>query len=182
MRLLSWIKNAFVCLACSGLVIPDACICAEMQTDRSASANSSASKIQDVAIQSGGLMRGHVSDKVGKPVAGRELILVRRGRRVASTRTDAEGRFVFAVEQGGLLQVASAGGVASIRAWQLNTAPPNSSEAASLIEGDPTVRGQSGGPIAALFCNPYLLAATVALLVAVPIILHNRRDDRGAAS
>jgi hypothetical protein len=133
--------------------------------------------VGDVELQRGGLLRGLVVDSHGIPRRGYEVALLHDGRPVTQLETDQHGFFQVLVAHGGIYHVCSKDGSASFRVWQPNTAPPHAAKQALVVQGTHTLRGQ-WSPAQALFAHPHFVLGIAALMVAVPILIHNNQSDR----
>ena len=133
--------------------------------------------INDVALQSGGVLRGLVLDAHGVPCPQCELIVSHEGHATATIVTNDHGAFRTSVSRGGIYQLTSSKGSAWFRVWQPNTAPPRAAAQALVVQGSETFRGQ-WDPTQALFAHPHFVLGVAALLIAVPVLIHNNRSDR----
>ncbi|HBO43559.1 MAG TPA: hypothetical protein DD670_06440 [Planctomycetaceae bacterium] len=136
----------------------------------------------DVALSgSEGVLLGQVVDSVGKPVAEVPVALRMGNRVVAESRSDAAGRFVFRNLRGGVYQVLVPDGFGTFRAWADGTAPKSANSTARVVAGRGTIRGQQQaaeeGPVRRWLKNPLVLAGIVGVAVAVPIAVHNSKDN-----
>jgi len=154
---------------------------ADSATEGSVPAHDTSVAIIDIALQEGSELHGRVVDREGLPVTKSEVKVLRAGKTVAAVRTDGIGAFKAELARGGVYHVETEDGVAVLRVWQPNTAPPHAVSQVLMINGNKVHRGQRT-PTQALFCHPYIVIAVAAMLVAVPVILHNNRDDRRPAS
>jgi len=177
----SSLRRMIVLVTCLGLLMPEAYVRAETPAAARRPDRSVAPAAIDIAMEEGNQLRGVVTDRKGLPVVGQPVVLTARRNLVASTHTDSEGGFSLNVDRGGVYHLSAAGGFQVLRVWRPSTAPPHAIGQITVVSSTPIVSGQNS-PMSALFCNPYIFAATVGLLVAVPVILHNRRDDRTSAS
>ncbi|NLE38786.1 MAG: carboxypeptidase regulatory-like domain-containing protein [Pirellulaceae bacterium] len=137
----------------------------------------------DVALSGNeGVLSGQVVDSAGKPVAQVPVALRMGNRVVAEGKSDADGRFGFRNLRGGVYQVLVPDGFGTFRAWADGTAPESADSTARVVSGRETIRGQHGsraedGPVRRLLGNPLVLAGIVGVAVAVPIAVHNSKDD-----
>ena len=137
--------------------------------------------IHDVVMQSDGRLHGMVVDSGGKPCPQCEVIVSQDGRPASKMVTDDEGGFELALPRGGVYHLASSESSAWFRVWQPKTAPPRAADQALLVQGIDTYRGQ-WSPTQALFSHPHFVLGVAALLVAIPVLIHNNRSDRRPAS
>ena len=167
-----------VILLCSVVILPCHAANAEEKGPSGNKVRSmSRSPINDVALQPGGILSGQVVDAQGLPSAGLDLRVWRGNEPVAESRTDEKGDFEVTLKQGGVYRVCTEIGVVTLRVWQPGTAPPQASSRA-LIVNDANVFRAQWNPTQALFTHPGIAIGIGALLIAIPIILHNNRADR----
>jgi hypothetical protein len=99
-------------------------------------------QMTDVALGSGGTLRGQLVSVNGAPMANAEVV-VRFGEAVvAVTKTDDRGYFVVQGLQGGVYAITAEGASSLYRLWAPNTAPPTAQGGAMLVAGNDVVRGQ----------------------------------------
>jgi hypothetical protein len=132
--------------------------------------------VRDIALATGGVMKGQVVDARGTACRDVPVHLVRVGsskEEIATKTTDAKGCFEFAGVAGGVYRVETPGAVSVYRAWVPDTAPPSASRAALVVQGNQAVRGNLGA------VSPLgwaLIAIGVAAAVAIPIALDDDDD------
>ena len=185
MRRLVWIERTAVVLACVGLVFPHRCLQAAGPSGTAARNPTQQSlTVADVELQAGGLLHGRVVEGRGKPIQ-----VLRDGHPVARPVTDREGRFTVTLDRGGIYQLVTDAGTAVFRAWSPGTAPPNASKSLIVVSdqsrtgvSDEGVLRLQSHPIGALLSHPIVLVSLVALAVAIPVIIHNTREDRPSGS
>jgi hypothetical protein len=103
----------------------------------------------------------------GQPMARVAVRLAVSGQAPAVAHTNDQGVFEFAQVKAGVYQLGTEQGMATVRAWAPNTAPPNARPGALLVHGNPEVlRGQLGG-----IGGPILLGVLVATAIALPLAL-----------
>ena len=167
-----------VVLLCSGIVLPYHVASGEEQGLSGIKVRStSRSPINDVALQPGGILSGQVVDAQGLPSAGLDLRVWQGNEPVAESRTDEKGNFRVTLKQGGVYRICTEIGVTTLRVWQPGTEPPQASSRA-LIVNDANVFRAQWNPTQALFTHPGIAIGIGALLIAIPLILHNNRADR----
>lgn len=133
----------------------------------------------DVALSPNGLLKGQVVDHQGRPLADRSVTILEQGREVARATTDAEGQFQVAGLKSGVYVVQSDDIVRVLRVWDAQLAPPAALNAAVLIAGEPTVRGQGPGMIAGLAGPAIVIGATiVGAILIIDEIEDNDNDHR----
>jgi hypothetical protein len=141
--------------------------------------------VADVALADGGLLRGQVVDPHTGVVAANLPVTVRmQDQIVASTRTDAAGRFAVQRLRGGVHQIIAGDSQGMYRFWSPGTAPP-SAQVDAVVYLEPaaparpnvpityTYGGRDGG-FKMLLTNPIIVGAVIATAIAVPIVLSQR--------
>ena len=181
MKRVSWLTQTLVCLASVGLVLPGhvlAATPAASSTSSAANAESPAApKVFDVALSSGGVLRGAVIDQQGAPIGETDVTLWQKDKQVAAAKTDDQGRFAVNNLRGGVYQIAAANGQGMYRVWTSKTAPPVAQPGALVVSGEDLVRGQASSPVLRFFTNPWVLAGLVGAAIAIPIALSNDDDS-----
>ena len=126
-------------------------------------------------------MIGQVVDPQGTPVPGAPVSLRSQGKQLVAIKSGKEGYFAFKGVRGGVYQIVTRDGQGTYRVWSPGTAPPAAEEGALVIAGSEVVRGQEGTkpPLKVLLANPLVIGAVAATAVAVPVAIHNARQDRG---
>jgi hypothetical protein len=136
-------------------------------------------KTVDVALREGSVLIGQVVDPQGTPVPGAPVSLRSQGKQLVAVKTGKEGYFAFKGVRGGVYQIATRDGQGVYRVWSRGTAPPAAEQGALVVAGSEVVRGQQGAPpLKVLLTNPLVIGAVVATAVAVPVAIHNARQDR----
>jgi hypothetical protein len=134
-----------------------------------------------VALAEDGALHGVVVDGQAVPVPGTQVTLAQADRQIAATVSDADGRFTLAAVRGGVYQISAGQGVAVYRVWTAASAPPAASRLALVNAQSQIVRGQM--PFWDLFrTDAFLITAIVATAVAIPVAVHNLRDDNDSSS
>ncbi len=109
-------------------------------------------QLNEVALQSGGVLVGQLVDFQNVPIAGQEVTVLFEGQQIASTTTDAYGRFGLRGLRGGLHQVHTANSSQVYQLWAPNTAPPQAQSSVKMIglRDMQVVRGQDDGGLTGL--------------------------------
>lgn len=178
---MSWMRSsrALIALISVGLVTPSSGVSAAPPVV-SQSQMDSALAIKDVALAPGEKLHGVALDEKGQPLAEVEVIVSQLGREVARTTTDEAGRFSFQSLRGGLHLVRAGQAEALYRLWSAGTAPPHAQSSVRLTDSL-TVRGQR--PLKELFTsNAFIVGALVAGAIAIPIAVHDARNDKKSGS
>ena len=173
------ISRALAALTCAGLLLPPA---AARGGDPVVSPErvNSALAIEDVALGTGQSFQGIVLAESGEPLAEAEIIVSQLGHEVARTTADKSGRFAFQNLRGGLHLVRAGQGAALYRFWAAGTAPPHARSQVTLVDAV-TVRGQR--PFSSLFTSKaVILTLIVGAAVAIPIAVHDARNDKRSGS
>ena len=139
MNVYRYFRCGLVALSTFGLLLPQALHAQTAQTI----AEQNSTIISDVALESGGVLRGQVVNAEGAAEAGLEVIIEARGQQIARTTTDEQGNFAVSKLRGGTYGVRVGEQVAACRVWAPNTAPPSASPGLLLVTGTAT-RGQLG--------------------------------------
>jgi len=152
-----------------GIVVPQS---AFAEAAKNNTQHAAVPTVIDVALQQGGTFQGQVLDSQGLPLANTKVSLVQNEVEVASTVTDADGRFSASGLRGGIFVVIAGQGAGVYRLWAANTAPPTAQASALVVSNGEIVRGEDGS-IVYWLTNPWVLAAIVATAIALPIALSN---------
>jgi hypothetical protein len=146
-------------------------------------------EVLDVALDSHETFGGQVLDPQGATVVGTPVTLFEEAGPVATTTTDARGRFAFHGLRGGLYGLEAAGTVRHYRLWAPRTAPPSARDGVLIVANGPAVRGRLNpvvnrqGAIYSWISEHYLITYTaIAAAIAVPIIVVNENRDKHPAS
>ena len=197
------LSNWLAACGCVGLVWPSSGVAADPQPNRSiaratvdanhasgprasagdasATADVTAPKaISDVALADDGGLVGTVVTSAGVPAVGKGVVLLKDGRPLATTTTDKSGQFRVAGLRGGVYQIQSGSGTVSCRLWAADTAPPAAEPAALVVADAGAVRGQR--PLWDLANDPLIIGAIVVAAIAIPVAIHNARNNNGSSS
>ena len=98
--------------------------------------------ISDVSLQDNGVLRGQILDTTGLPQAKSQVALVKDGKLVATTMTDAQGQFAVASITPGVYQIESAHAGGVYRVWNAQTAPPVAKSGILMVGDTSVVRGE----------------------------------------
>lgn len=178
MRPSSIFKGIVLSAACLGLLLPQQVVSAAQLPKKPERV------VMDVALGPQGTLQGTVADPNGSAKPATQVALLKGPEIVATTLTDAQGRFRFQKITGGVYGVATDGGVKICRLWANRTAPPAANRAVLLVSGDQTVR--AAGPMRdhqnAVYnwiSEHYLLTyALIAAAITVPIVLVAAEQSR----
>lgn len=101
--------------------------------------------VSDVALQQDGVLRGQVVSTAGTPQAKLQVVLIKNGKVLAATQTNAKGEFAVADVSPGVYQIESphAGGV--YRVWDQRSAPPVAKSGVFMVGDSNVVRGKGAG-------------------------------------
>jgi len=136
--------------------------------------------VRDVSLQVGGVLRGQVVDKQGKPCAGIPIAVIKVGvttENLVSSQTDGQGRFQLQGLTAGVYQVATAEGGMLCRLWAPNAAPPSAVPAALVVQGEGPVRGSLGGLAGIGPLGWALIGLGIAAAIAIPLALHKDNNE-----
>lgn len=132
-----WRRAALV-LACFGMMVPQGAFAAE-KTQQYQTVQT-----LDVKLANGGTLSGQVVDAQGKTVSN-AVVSVRFGNRVvASTKTNASGRYAIQGLRAGVHQIQTANGRVNARFWSGTTAPVAAKSTALLVSDKNIIRAQCG--------------------------------------
>ena len=131
--------------------------------------------INDVELMAGGLLAGQVIDAVGQPQMGQVIVVRQPGREPITAHSDQRGQFRLNGLRAGLCRIEYGETLVACRCWSPRTAPPAARQELLLTMGESIERGQR--PIADLFCGPVLIGLIIAAAIAIPIAVHNSRND-----
>jgi hypothetical protein len=130
----------------------------------------------DIALAEGGLLHGVLVNMENAPVGGATVQFWMQEHEVATTQTDAEGRFAVRGLRGGTYRVVSGDAVQMCRLWAPGTAPPQALRGLVLVGGTSVVRGILP-PWYDWCIDPLLVTGLVATAIAVPLALHDEDDE-----
>jgi len=194
MKSLGTLKAGAVILASLGILVPTPVLhAATFDAGPPHDAEGRTQALVDVALCGApqrDVLIGLVLDRQGAAQEGVSVALCKNGQRLAESRTDRNGHFRFANVRGGVYQLTAAGGVAAYRVWAPGTAPPSARQQALVVADDTVLRGQCGGQCDARcrprcglsglkywLAHPLVIAGIVAAAVAIPVAIHNARQD-----
>ena len=130
--------------------------------------------VPDVALQSGGVVEGVVTDGNGVRRGGSTVTILSRGEIQSQVQTDRNGRFRVENLRGGVYQFQTAGSMQAFRLWAEGTAPPSAASEMLIVENGQVVRGvwgAHGNQFMNVLSNPWVLAGIVVTAIAVPLAL-----------
>jgi hypothetical protein len=179
--------GALVLVSALGLVVPEHVLraaalgAAPMPAAGKPVTEVPAGRIADVALAEDGVLHGIVVDSQATVVPRVQVSMIQGDREVARTVSDAEGRFALHAMRGGVYQISAGTGISAYRVWTAPTAPPAATRIALVNARPQIVRGQM--PFWNLFkTDAFLIAAVVATAVAIPVAVHNLKDDDDSSS
>jgi len=171
--------RTLVFLACLGLIMPGTVLQAAQPADgspRGRQTSSATLPVSDVELDAEGRLQGAVINVQGVPVAMATVVVWQDGREVARTAADALGCFSVNGLRGGTYLISVGNSAKPYRTWVTQTAPPKTSPLALIIVGGDVVRGQV--PLGCFFCSDAIvIAGMVGAIIAIPIAVHQSRDD-----
>ena len=97
----------------------------------------------DATLSDHGLLSGMVLDPSGQPVEGITVQVIHRDSVVASSTSDAQGRFKIQGLRNGAHTIQAGQHQSQIRLWETATAPPKATSNISIVVDDTVVRGQA---------------------------------------
>ncbi|MBM3999910.1 MAG: carboxypeptidase regulatory-like domain-containing protein [Planctomycetes bacterium] len=169
MRRLGRLRAACIAGACWNLIVPGA-----LRADGPVPSGLSVLDLRTDAARS---VRGQYVDANGRPIAEARVGAWRNGQSVAESLTDRDGFFRFTLDgrPGGIYELRGADASVVCRIWAPRTEPPQARDAALLVSGRDTARGQR--PFCEVISNPLVIATAIAAAIAIPIAVHNSGDD-----
>jgi hypothetical protein len=183
MKRKGWLNTGVAFLACLGMLISGPVVqAATAEGGPRRSPGGEAFTVTDVALGSGGTLDGQVVDAQGKPLAGTEVAIRHLASEAARTVSDASGRFRVTGLRGGAYEIVAGPRSTVCRLWAAQTAPPSARPAALVVVGDEHVLGQcyprTCNRLKCWLANPWVIAGIIATAVAIPVALHNCKDDK----
>lgn len=170
-------KTVIVALACLGWLLPPQGFCAPDTVPKSTPAQP---PIVDVRTAADGTLGGKLVDQSGKKMTDQLVVLHQAGKAVMQTKTNKQGDFAFHRVRGGVYQIRIDDSGVGCRVWPKDVAPPSAREQLLVVVGAPVVRGQQ--PIGAAFSSPLFVGAVLAAAIAIPVAVHNSKDDHPSGS
>ena len=135
----------------------------------------------DVALDAEGSLAGMVVGTHGQPAAGAPVSLSAAGVGPIRVVTDDEGRFRVTGLRGGIYQIAAGERAVAFRVWTPAAAPPGAQRRVMLVIDGGTARGQTPLPDF-VRSDAFLITAVVVAAIAIPIAIHNFRNDHPSGS
>ena len=115
-------------------------------------------------------------DSQGVPVRNAKVVLSKGSNEIAAGVSDGVGRFHLGPASGGVYTLHSSGRANLVRAWRAGTAPPAAGDMALVVVDDEVIRGQM--PLEDFFASDaFLITALLVAAIAVPIAVHNSRNN-----
>lgn len=137
--------------------------------------------IRDVALGADGTLLGMVVDSQGVPLPKLPVIVRQSTREIARTESGADGRFQVKGLTGGVYDVTAGPGVGTFRLWAANTAPPSANSGVLLVAQADAVRGQM--PLENFLTSDVVIITLIgAAAIAIPVAIHNSRNDKKSGS
>ncbi len=168
------LRGILVALATVSMMLPTSGFAMEPIAEHARSAIS----IIDVALGEDGSLHGQVLDLQGAPMTQTTVAVVQQGEVLATTQTDAQGRYTFDGMNTGLYQVVTDQGLTVCRVWTAETAPPSALAETLVVDGLQTVRGgMNGRSWGSFLSNPWVLGGIVAAAIAIPLALDKKSSS-----
>lgn len=99
---------------------------------------------KDVALSDSGVLNGTVLNTAAQPVSDVAIQILHEEKVVASTKSDAEGKFAVRGLRNGAHVIQVAGVQQPVRFWGQDAAPPAALTQMAIVVPDDVVRGQAG--------------------------------------
>jgi hypothetical protein len=119
-------------MRCFSMVLTMLSLCCST-TLSAAQVGSVLAEAQDVTLENGTILNGVVTDRAGNPVPNSAVRVLSNGSEIATTQSDAAGRFSVGGMREGEHVVEGAGNSVTYRLWRPDTAPPGAVGDARLI-------------------------------------------------
>ncbi len=179
------LKIVLLSLTCLGMILPAPALEMALGAEHSDQTTPAVtSRPHDATLHAGGVLVVEVVDSRGIPRPGSQVSLSQADRKLATGVTDRSGSFSVKGLSGGTYEIAAGQTRAVYRLWAPRTAPPAARSKVVLVTDSNPVRGQcdAGGPLSYWLSNPWVIAGLIGVAVAVPVAIHNQRQDRQPAS
>ena len=131
------------------------------------------SVVQDVKLQTGGILTARIVNAQGDPVTGEHVSIIFQGKEIAAVVSDDDGFVTASDLRPGLHGIATPSGMSAYRLWDADTAPPAATSVPAVVSDPEVIRGQFGAFNLPMFV---VLAASVAALI-IGIDAKNTADD-----
>jgi hypothetical protein len=135
----------------------------------------------DVMLDAEGTLAGMVVGAQGEAAVGTRVSLSATGGGPINVITDDEGRFRVAGLHGGIFQITTGERTVIFRVWTPAAAPPGARRSVVLVIDGGTTRGQTPLPDF-VRSDAFLLTAVIVAAIAIPIAIHNFRNDHPSGS
>ena len=171
------VQNLVVVLAWCGMALPVPVVGAKEPTQPRSSQTT-----YDIRLTPSRQLLGTVVNAQGQPLAEAEVRLTAdRNSLQRRLITDDKGRFAFDEVAAGAYRLTTSEGICHCRVWTDEAAPPLAAAKILIVNDKLVQRGQR--PIRELFnSDPIFMAAVVAAAIAIPVAIHQSRDDDPSGS
>ena len=156
--------------------------CISMQLAPVVAAEKTVLQPTDVALTSGGVLTGQLTDVKGVALPTAPVAIFTQGKEVVRVQTDQNGAFAVKGLKGGVYQVASPGHIGTYRLWAPNTAPPSAKNGLMMVANGDLALGQYGGPNGPFGAvvnfaskHPVITGLGIATAITLPFVLDD--DD-----
>ncbi len=170
MTRIKWLQRLLVCLCMVGLLLPSG-------FDASASESATVLAVHDVRMDQHGSLHVVVVNAQGHPMPATQVMLIPAGedKSIRGT-TNVQGRCEFRSLTGGSYSLQTSEGICRCRIWTSRAAPPKAAEQLLIVNDRSVQRGQR--PIREMFhSDPILMTAIAVAAIAIPVAIHQSRDD-----
>ncbi|MAT14022.1 MAG: hypothetical protein CMJ46_01985 [Planctomyces sp.] len=138
-----FLKEAALGLACLGLLVPQVGVqAATPKQGTKAERYVNGPSVVNVVLGKGGAMVGKVVDGQGQIVEGAAVTIVKDGKELVKTVSNAKGLFGARNMTAGTYKVTAGQGTREFHLWTAQTAPPKSLAKAVIVSDSQIVRGQ----------------------------------------
>jgi len=102
------------------------------------------SVVQDVKLQTGGILTARIVNAQGNPVTGEHVSIIFQGKEIAAVVSDDDGFVTASDLRPGLHGIATPSGMSAYRLWNADTAPPAATSVPAVVSDPEVIRGQFG--------------------------------------
>ncbi len=135
----------------------------------------------DVELNVDHNLAGQLVNQSGVPIASAPVAIWQRGRLIQTTMTNAKGEYRLAHLSSGNYQIDFGHRALLVRCWTSGDAPPNSIASLRTTADEEVVRAQQRSGAVCGVVNPWVIAGGTVAAIAIPVALHNNREDRPAS-
>jgi hypothetical protein len=176
-----WIRHLFCYFAVIGMLVPSGPSWAAEPNVRGERLLLRRTGALDVSLTGDGLLQGRVVDRHGRGSADTVVRVLREGQVISEVKSDATGSFRVVGLTTGVYHLVNHHRARVCRVWRSEVAPPSAHKSVQLIADGPITAGQVT-PLKWWLADPLVIAGITAIAIAVPVAVHNARNDRDSGS